>query len=372
MKIAYYIRTDVQHLPPVILLQKSLGGIIITKTKEIYDFAKDKNADLEIVLVKNSSEARKICSQKEVKIVVYTGYQNISWGYSVQIFHGISDKKYDENKKILQYDLLLLNGQKQFDKILNAGYLQKPKRFKMVGYPKFDKLLNNDSKIKNIFDNGNKTILYAPTWISENSGMKFNFSEFGESSLPLWGKKLIRSIAKEGQWNLIIKYHSRINKNAAAIYQEIDDLIKELRAEAFIKVVWDSNITPYMQIADLMISDISAVCYEWFHLDKPIVFANPSPENYKVSTEKNSSTSAWIAGEVIDREDKIIPAISQSLKNDTKKEIRNNLLKYSFYKPDGKAGERQIAEIKKLYNKVENYSKIRLVFHNFLKILGFK
>ena len=69
--------------------------------------------------------------------------------------------------------------------------------------------------------------------------MKFDFSEFGESSLPLWGKKIIEAVAENGNWNLIIKYHSRINKNATGIYEEINKLIEDLNAEDTIKIVWN-------------------------------------------------------------------------------------------------------------------------------------
>ena len=368
-KIAYYIRTDIQHLPPVINIYKTLGGIIMTKTKEIFDFAQENHKDANVLLVKNSSEARKICWFNDIKLVIYTGFQFMSWGYSVQIFHGISDKVYDENRKVLMYDLLLLSGQKQYDKINSVGLIKRPERVRFVGYPKFDKIVNSEINASPQFNNGQKVILYAPTWISENSGTSFKFSNYGESSLPLWGKEIIKNIVTKSDYNLIIKYHSRVNENNKGIYEEISDYILELDANKRVKVIWTADISPLMKEADLMISDISAVCYEWFHLDKPILFANPAPKHYKVSDEKNSSTSAWKAGGVINHDSEIIPLIDDAFKNDSKQDIRHELFNYSFYKPDGKAGERQVAEILILYKKVENYSKIKLMFHNFLKIL---
>jgi CDP-glycerol glycerophosphotransferase (TagB/SpsB family) len=119
-----------------------------------------------------------------------------------------------------------------------------------------------------------------------------------------------------------------------------------------------------MNQADLMISDISAVCYEWFHTGRPIVFANPSPEHYRPSDDQLSNTYSWQAGDVLYAEEDIVPFIQRNLASDNHADIRKKLLEHSFYKPDGHAGERQLAEIVKLYEKVENISKLRMVLHN--------
>jgi CDP-glycerol glycerophosphotransferase (TagB/SpsB family) len=188
------------------------------------------------------------------------------------------------------------------------------------------------------------------------------FSEYGESSLPLWGTKLIKAISP--RWNLIIKYHSRIYESHRDIYDSIDRCIADLNAEDHVKVVIDSNITEYMNQADLMISDISAVCYEWFHTGRPIVFANPSPEHYRPSDDQLSNTWAWQAGDVLYTEEEIVPVIQRNFAADSYTSIRRELLKHSFFMPDGHAGERQLAEIAKFYKKVESISKLRMVLHN--------
>ena len=364
-KIGYYILTDIQHIPPVIKIYEKLGGIIITKNNNIRDFILKNHTELnpKVILIKHTREAREISRKYDLKIIIYTGFQMINWGYSIQIFHGVSDKHYIEDKRILRYDLCLVPGQKHIDKFINAKLYNDPKTFKLVGYPKFDKIVNDSTKVNHVFDNGKPTILYAPTWISENSAAKVNFSEFGESSLPLWGKKIINAVASKN-WNLIIKYHSRINKTATAIYDEIENYIETLGVENKVKVVWDADITPYMKQADILISDISAVCYEWFHLNRPIIFANPSPENYSPSDNVFSNTYAWNAGDVIYHEKEIIPLITENLVNDKYHNKRNELLNYAFYKPDGNALQRQIEEIRKYYNKVSNYSKLHIMMHN--------
>ena len=366
-KIAFYIRTDIQHIPPILPLFNALGGLVITKTAAIYDHLCEKLPEnkAQFYLVRNSHEARKILKKHDIKIVVYTGFQNLSWGYSVQVFHGVSDKTYIEDKRILSYDRLFLPGRKHYDKLNNCGLIRHQERIQILGYPKFDKLINSTLKTKSIFNNERKTILYAPTWITDNSNPKIKFSSHGESSLLVWGKALVEAIAPH--WNLIIKYHSRLNKNISSIYQEIEDTITRLDVGDSVKTVWDSDITPYMQQSDLMISDISAVCYEWFHLNRPIVFANPAVDYYRPSDDPYSNTYAWRAGDVLYKESDIVPTLQRNLDFDNYQDIRNELLNYSFYQPDGRATERQVQVLKDFYHLVEDKNWAEMIFHNLFR-----
>jgi len=368
-KIGYYILTDIQHIPPVIKVYEKLGGIIITKNQIICDYIQEHYAHLnpKLELITRTRKATEIAKKYDLKIIIYTGFQMIHRSYAIQIFHGVSDKHYIEDKRILKYDLCLVPGQKHIDKFKHAKLYRKKHKFVLAGYPKFDSIVNDSSRINQIFHNDKPTILYAPTWISENSGAKVAFSKFGESSLPGWGKQLIEAVA--GKWNLIIKYHSRINKRTTQIYAEIDEYILELGLEESVKVVWDADISTYMKQADLLISDISAVCYEWFHFNRPIIFANPSPDNYSPSDDPFSNTYAWNAGDVLYKKEDIIPCITENLQSDKFSTKRNELLNYAFHKPDGKALDRQIKIITDYYDKVASYSKLRIASHNLKKLI---
>lgn len=367
--IAYWLRTDSQHWEHVRQIYERLGGFVLTKNQEIYDYLRNKFPELgdDLVFVRNSTAARRFMFRNRIMLVVYTGFQQIFWGYSVQVFHGSSDKNYLLTKdKVLMYDLLLLPGNKHLKKITTAYRLKNTEKLKLVGYPKFDRLVKGELQNEPLFSNSKPVILYAPTWISQNSGSKLNFSKHGESSLPLWGKTLISSLCP--RWNLIIKYHSRINPNETEIYRDIDTMITESALKDSVRVVWDSSIAEYMNQADIMISDISAVCYEWMHTGRPIVFANPAPDHYGPSNDPMSNTFAWRAGDVLYKEEDIVPVIEKNLAGDSYSAIRSELLRETFYKPDGHAGDRQVSEILEFYGKIRDRSRVRLIFHT-LKVL---
>lgn len=351
LNIAYYLQTDIQHFPPIYRLLPLLGGIIITANEEIYNYIKTKYPDLEnpVYLVKHRSGARRIIVRKKIRMIIYSGFNSFYFGKSVQIFHGgLSDKNYVESLNIVLYNLVLFPGEKTKDKVEKAGYLKYIKDWKIIGYPKFDPLILNKLNVTPVFNNGKKTILYAPTWIAKQKITKIiKFSEHGETSLNIWAKKIIQELHKD--FNIIIKYHSKIDRSKNDIYEQIETLIKDLNAQENVITKIDDNILPYMYQADLMISDISTACYEWFHFDKPLIYANPAPGKYFPSNDISSNTYAWQAGDVINNENEILPLVKENLSVDKYKKIRSRIFNYTVSQPDGNATERQANAIRDFY-----------------------
>lgn len=354
LNLAYYLQTDIQHFPPIYRLLPFLGGIVITTNKEIYNFILQKYPELEgqVLFAKGKTETRKLILKHRIRLVIYPGFNSFYYGKSVQIFHGgLSDKNYVESLNILLYNLVLFPGDKTKDKVDKAGYLKHIKDWKIIGYPKFDPLINKSLDVKPVFNNGKKTILYAPTWVAKQNVTKIiKFSAHGETSLMLWAKEIVKELYKD--FNLIIKYHSKIERSSGDIYEQIDDLIKELGAEENVITKIDDNILPYMYQSDLMISDISTACYEWFHFNRPIVYANPAPGKYFPSNDISSNTYAWQAGDVINDEKDILPIVKENIENDKYKDIRNEIFNYTVFQPDGNATVRQALEIANYYDRL--------------------
>jgi len=354
-KIGYFLVTDTQHIPPVIRLHEYLGGIVFTCNRDIYETLQTKYKDLNIetYLCDNHRHAQKLIVKHRIRVVLYPSYHTLFRGKAIEIFHGgLSDKNYVESVKILVYDLVLFPGEKTRDKVEKSGYLKHIPEWEIVGYPKFDPLMNSTIDVKPVFDNGRKTILYAPTWVSQNVSLKMiKFSEYGESSLEIWAKEIVKALHND--YNLIIKFHSRIYRQPGDIYEQIDELIKQLGAEDHVITNSEDNILPFMAQADLMISDISTACYEWFHFDKPIVYANPAPGKYLPSDDIGSNTYAWQAGDVINRAEDILHLVDKNITEDAYRKIRNQIFNYTVFQPDGNATQRQADAVIEFYKRYE-------------------
>lgn len=354
--IGYFISSNIQHIPPVIQLFPHIQGTIITTNKQIRDLVNTKYAALEIPLIfcKSIKEARKTARSLQLRVIIYTGFRLLNCGKAVQIFHGgLSDKRYLECARLICYDLVLFPGQKSHDKVELATTLPWIKEWQIVGYPKFDPVINGECVPANLFSNDRKTILYAPTWVSQLTRTIIGErSEHGESSLLIWSLAIIDQLADK--YNLILKYHSHLQEGKSTIYQEVADLIASRNLQDTVKTVVDDNIVAYMAASDLMISDISSVCYEWLHFNKPILFANPAPGKYTVGKTITDNTYVWQAGDVFDKPEQISVLADRALTTDDKSSVRKKIFEYAVFQADGHAAERQAAHIKRTFEAVKD------------------
>jgi len=354
--IGYFISSNIQHIPPVIQLFPHLKGTIITVNKDIRDLVETKYVDMNIPLIfcQTIKEARRKARELQLRVIIYTGFRLLNCGKAVQIFHGgLSDKRYLECARLICYDLVLFPGQKSHDKVELATTLPWIKEWKIVGYPKFDPVIRGECIPATLFSNDRKTILYAPTWVSQLTRTTIGErSEHGESSLLVWSLAIIEKLADK--YNLILKYHSHLHADKSTIYQEISELIESKNLQETVKTVVDDNIVPYMAASDLMISDISSVCYEWLHFDKPILFANPAPGKYVVGETITDNTYVWQSGDVFDTPDQIPLFVERALSTDDKGLIRKKIFEYAVFQADGHASERQALYISNLFESVKD------------------
>lgn len=356
LDIVYVVKGNIQHLPPVLRLQTLIPAPILVYKRSVLEHIQSKYPDLaeRTHLTAVSSEVKRYLTKHKVRVAVMPAFTSLRRSVEVQIFHGgLSDKTHLETPVLSLYDLILFPGKKSVDKVEKANLLDKIIQWDIVGYPKFDPLINNQLEYEKVFNNDRATILYAPTWISATrpnaNGVEHRFSPFGESSLPVWGVDMVKEVSKEH--NLIVKFHSKIFESGDGIHTAMSDYVKKHNLSDRVAIIYDDNILPYMDQADIMVSDISTACYEWFHFNRPIVFANPSPENYRPENDISKNTFAWQAGDVLYKVEDILPTLAKNLEHDAYSQKRNEIFNYSVFSPDGHATSRQADKILEIYQK---------------------
>jgi CDP-glycerol glycerophosphotransferase (TagB/SpsB family) len=130
-----------------------------------------------------------------------------------------------------------------------------------TGWPKVDYILNyptQNIKTKLGIPQDKKIILYAPT-----------FSAKMESATEL--KEVIPKIINKDEFWLF-KFHELMDPEVVDIFKQIEPNKSE--------VLEIADITPYLHVADVMISDTSSVIYEFMLLDKPVI-------TYKTQSRKD-------------------------------------------------------------------------------------
>jgi CDP-glycerol glycerophosphotransferase (TagB/SpsB family) len=200
--------------------------------------------------LKTLSAARRFSPDFVISAENYLDYRMP--GIKVQIFHGVGVEKPAHFKIRHFFDLYLTSGPYVTEPFKAAaqqlGYFQVLE----TGWPKFDHILNyqpgeESSGFKKT--PGQKIILYAPTF-----SRRMQSAEVLAESIP-------NQMSAGETW--LIKFHELMSPKLRAAFEaaEHDNL----------RIIRDSDITPWLHLADVMVSDTSSVVYEFSCLGKPVI-----------------------------------------------------------------------------------------------------
>lgn len=255
----------------------------------------------------------------------------------ITTFHGMA-KNVMFDPKNQCFDLFLAMGDYAENRFREMGI----DRFRIVGYPKIDRLLTNSIDIDRYrtqleLDPHKKTLLYAPTWGSNGS------LEILTPYLNLLGEK----------YNILVKLH---DKSRSAW----DPVIASIPG---VTLVDDPDIIPYYLLSDALISDYSSVIFEYAVLDRPIILFDVPGAQFN----KESIGYQWRdIGERIQGFDQLQTAIEKSLQHpEALSEKRRSYTRQIFRYLDGRSAERAAEAIREfclaqgyLWIKNNSFSKI--------------
>jgi len=182
-------------------------------------------------------------------------------GVKIQVFHGLAGEKKGHFKIRHYFDLYLTQGPYFTDKFIELS--EKYKNFEVIetGWSKLDVYYDNGIEFSKYKDRSlakhkaKNILLYAPTFSPSLTSAPFLKTEFEQIAL--------------NKNNLIlIKFHDLMQKEL------INDYKKIAKKHENIVFVEERNISKYLLIADLLISDTSSVVYEFLLLNKPVITLN--------------------------------------------------------------------------------------------------
>ncbi|MFB3844939.1 MAG: CDP-glycerol glycerophosphotransferase family protein [Candidatus Cloacimonadaceae bacterium] len=234
-------------------------------------------------------------------------------GIKVQLFHGLGVEKPVHYRIRHFYDVYLTSGP-----YVTARYQALQKKYKYfdiieTGWLKVDWILNyptTDLKSKYEIPADKTVILYAPT-----------FSKSMESASELL-PYLPKYISDNEFW--LLKFHELMPQELIRPYEQLN--------LPNIRILKKEDITPYLHLADLLVSDTSSVVYEFMVLDKPVItykaianaekaFNITSPEQLRPAINECLSYPLWLK----QRRDKIMAEVNPYLDGKTSERIVNAL-----------------------------------------------
>jgi glycosyltransferase involved in cell wall biosynthesis len=211
---------------------------------------------------------------KKFDLYINTDFWNTTWlprrTRRVHMFHGVAGKYGLDSPTsiaplVAAFDRLMFANLDRLKRYAEAGLVDPESRqAALVGYPKVDCLVDGSLDRRRIMsslglDARTPTVLYAPTWSPH-------------SSLNTTGEEIVCELARLGV-NVIVKLHDRSldltvrGSGGVDWRRRFERLCREYR----IHVAEGSDASPYLYIADVLVTDHSSVGFEFMLMDRPIV-----------------------------------------------------------------------------------------------------
>ena len=251
----------------------------------------------------------------------------------VQTFHSTSFRNVSISKEALSYDKLFMTGNYMKQEFVKRGILEADDpRIEIIGMPQIDCLVDGSIDAEALrtelkLDKGLPTVMFTPTWAEPESHHKMI--------------KGVIEAACEMDVNFLLKLHDHHYFpydnpfDWKKLVDEYQQRFKNLR------VIRGYNSSPYLVISDCLISDASAVAWQFAVLDRPVIYMDVDMEAFKKQWS-NTDLQPWgrKAGVVVKDASMLKETIEQELKEPGRlSEIRRRMAEDAFYKP-GTAAER--------------------------------
>jgi len=276
--------------------------------------------------------------------MIFVPGNDLPWylrGVKVQIFHGLAGEKKGHFRIRDYFDLYLTQGPYFTKRFVELSNKYKNFKVKETGWCKLDKLYSKDKEIeekkKELLkkSGAKKIILYAPT-----------FSPSLTSAEKLYEEVI--SLSKKDEYLVVIKFHDKMDIEVKKRYEE--------KQNQKLLILSDDDITDYLKISDLMVSDTSSVVYEFLFLDKPVITLESHSENILWENIKNPK----------DLEQKIDNIFSG---NDDFKDKRAEVIKLYHPYNDGQSASRMVDAVLEYIDKYKVPNKRKLPIMRKIKMI---
>lgn len=201
------------------------------------------------------------------KVVLYvnnsfTNFQAMAAkrAFHVHLNHGESDKMSMTSRQMYAYDVVAVAGQAAKDRLKNALIVSDENKEVVIGRPQLD-LLQKPLEI----NAGRKVLAYAPTWEGDQEANNY-------SSVDVYGEQIVSAMLKIPNATILYKPHPKVttspNSQIASAHKKILALLDSANSKdpsAKHKLVTGDPM-PVLQVADLLVSDVSAVTIDYLYL----------------------------------------------------------------------------------------------------------
>lgn len=234
----------------------------------------------------------------------------------VLLKHGAGDREGSYNPKHARFDLVLVNGPKHKQALLDRSLLPEEKIL-VVGNAKLE------LRPAEPFPRGNRPLaLYNPHFAPELS------------SWHRRGPELLEQMRRIAAWDFIVAPHVKL-KGGPQLASSAPNIVIDRGSRRSIDM-------SYTQAADVYIGDVSSQVYEFIVRPRPCIFLNFTSAKW----QDDGAHAHWRLGQVIDRVEELPSALARAFELQEQFEpLQRQMTSYSIDAGDIPASERQAEAI---------------------------
>ncbi len=237
-----------------------------------------RDCPLPVVHCDTIEDVERFLDRQRVRVIFYVNqnqqnFPAMRFADPAHVFvcHGESDKDYMSSNQLKSYDHVFVAGQAARERIRRKLIGFDESHLVEVGRPQVDvhpagAVLPHD---------GRTVVLYAPTTEGDVPSMRY-------SSVASHGVALVRSLVADSAYRVIYRPHPRLGLTVPAYraaHEEVVGLLRDANAaDAGAQHLADTTGPFGWQVdaADVCVTDISAVAYDWLATAKPLVVTRPA------------------------------------------------------------------------------------------------
>ena len=238
-----------------------------------------RGSSLPVAFARGSAALERLVAERDVRVVLYLNQLEANFRMlrfpspvHIQIGHGESDKDSSISNQHKAYDLIFVGGDAGRDRLGQAlrGF-DATERTLLVGRPQLDYSYPGAPPWPR--DSGTR-VWYAPTWAGDRPSIAYG-------SLASHGVAMIEALLTDPSIRVIYRPHPRTGYTTRE-QRDADKAVRALLAKAGDRHLVDRDEYGWQwDFADVCITDVSAVAYDWLATGKPLMITEPAPSAYR-------------------------------------------------------------------------------------------
>ena len=232
-----------------------------------------RHTTLPVRLAKGAPDLERVVREEDVPGVLYVNhlernFRMLRFPQPVHVYlgHGDSDKDSSVSNQNKAYDFSFVAGQAARERLARVlRHYDADARAVLVGRPQLD---HDPPPPPGLEPDGRVVVLYAPTWEGDRAAMAYG-------SVATHGAALVGSLVRDGGFRVVYRPHPRSGTTSPS-YRRADQEIRGLLAGTDHLVDDGAFYGWQRRTADVCLTDVSSIAYDWLATGKPLVVTIPS------------------------------------------------------------------------------------------------